>query len=219
MKGKKKAILIIVGALLIILVLYLIQRYIYRFDIEEIKTFVRSFGILGPLVLIVLMTMTIVVSPLASLPFWFASLALFGFLQTCLIVLASHSAGSTINFLIAQRWGRPVVAKLVGKKGIEKIDNVTEIIGLKMLFIARLFGGASADYVSYAAGLTSMKFKPYILISVFVSIPMICLNVFLLDRVLNLNPLFLAVLVPLGYALALVFPLVVYKWPKKSSKI
>jgi len=85
-----------------------------------------------------------------------------------------------------------------------------------MLFIARLFGGASADYVSYAAGLTSMKFKPYLIISVFTSIPVICLNLYLLDKVLTFNPLFIAILAPLGYALALVFPLVVYKWPKKK---
>ncbi len=86
-----------------------------------------------------------------------------------------------------------------------------------MLFIARLFGGASADYVSYAAGLTSMEFKPYLIISVFAAIPMICLNVFVLGKVLTLKPLYIALLTPIGYVLALVFPLVVYKWPKKKK--
>ncbi len=217
MKPRKKAILLVAGVLLIIFALYYIQKNIISIDIEEIKAFVNSFGILGPLVLIALITLTIIISPLASLPFWFASLALFGYWQTCFYILVSHGAGSAIDFLIAQRWGRPVVAKLVGKKGIDKIDNITEIIGLKMLFIARLIGGASADYVSYAAGLTSMEFKPYLIISVFVAIPMIFLNVYLLDKILTLNPFFIAVLAPIGYVLALVFPLVVYKWPKKKK--
>ena len=89
-------------------------------------------------------------------------------------------------------------------------------VGLKVLFIARLVGGASADYVSYAAGLTSMEFKPYLIISVFAAIPMICLHLYLLDKILTFNPLFIAILAPLSYALAFVFPLVVYKWPKKK---
>jgi len=99
---------------------------------------------------------------------------------------------------------------------MEKIDEVTKIIGLKMLFIARLAGGASADYVSYAAGLTSMEFKPYLVISVFAAIPMICLNLYLLDKVLAIQPILIAFLAPFGWLLALVFPLVVYKWPKKK---
>lgn len=215
MKLKKLAAWI-VAALLVIAGLLLLQRITYRFDAEEIKAFVRSFGILGPAVLMILMILTIIISPLASLPFWLASIALYGNWQTCLFIFISNSVGVAVNFLIAKHWGRPVVAKLVGKKGVEKIDNVTEIIGLKMLFIARLFGGASADYVSYAAGLTAMEFRPYLLISVFVSIPMICLNVFLLGKVLMLKPLYIALLAPVGYILALVFPLVVYKWPKKK---
>lgn len=214
---KKKIIFLAAIAIAIIFILYLIHEETFRIDTEQIKAFIRSFGILGPIVLVVLITATIVISPLASLPFWFASLALFGYWSTCFYIIISNSVGSAINFLIAQKWGRPVVAKLVGKKGIEKIDGVTEIIGLKMLFIARLFGGASADYVSYAAGLTAMKFRPYLLISIFVAMPMIFLNVYLLDKVLDLNPVYIALLAPLGYVLALVFPLVVYKWPKKKS--
>lgn len=215
---KKKIILLATIAVAIIFILYLIHEETFKIDTEQIKAFIRSFGILGPIVLVVLITTTIVISPLASLPFWFTGLALFGYWQTCFYIIISNSVGSAINFLIAQKWGRPVVAKLVGKKGIEKIDGVTEIIGLKMLFIARLFGGASADYVSYAAGLTAMKFRPYLLISIFVAMPMIFLNVYLLDKVLDLNPVYIALLAPLGYVLALVFPLVVYKWPKKKSK-
>ncbi|NIT04012.1 hypothetical protein GTO10_03740 [Candidatus Saccharibacteria bacterium] len=218
MKAKKKATLLVTGAILLILALYYLQRNIISLNIEEIKAFVNSFGILGPLVLTALITLTIVISPIASLPFWFVSLALFGYLVTFLIIFAAHCFGSAINFKIAQKWGRPIVAKLVGKKGIEQIDEVTKIIGLKMLFIARLFGGASADYVSYAAGLTSMEFKPYLIISVFAAIPMIFLNVYFLDRILTINPLLIAVLAPLGYVLALVFPLVVYKWPKKRKE-
>jgi len=218
MKGKKKIASLLVAITLLVILIYLLQKRIVDIDTQQIKEFIRSFGILGPIVLVVLITATIIISPLASLPFWFASLALFGFWLTCFFIIISNSIGSVINFLIAQKWGRPVVARLVGKKGIEKIDGVTEIIGLKMLFIARLFGGASADYVSYAAGLTAMKFRPYFMISIFVAMPMIFLNIFFLDKILTFNPLFIAVLAPLGYVLALVFPLVVYKWPKKKSK-
>jgi len=218
MKAKKKAFLLVLASLLLILALYYLQRNVYRFKIEEIKEFVNSFGILGPLVITALITLTIIVSPLASLPFWLASIALFGFFQTSLFILTAHSLGSAVNFKIAQRWGRPVVIKLVGKKAIEQIDEVTQIIGFKMLFLARLFGGASADYVSYAAGLTAMAFKPYLIISILAAIPMIFLNVYFLDRVYAFKPIFLTFFVPLGYLLALVFPLVVYKWPKKTKK-
>lgn len=210
--------IILTGVLLaLVLLLVFIQKQTLQLDIRHLKEFIRSFGALGPIVFITLNIISIVFSPLTSFPFWVASLALFGFLPTCFYIMVGNSAGSIINFLIAKRFGRPLVANLVGKKGIEKIDEITEMVGLKTLFLARLVGGAATDYVSYAAGLTSMKFKQYTLISIFVTIPMILLNVYLLNRALAFKPIYILILGAWGYILAIIFPLLVYK-KKKDRK-
>lgn len=213
---RKKIIWLAAFIALIAFILYFIHRQSFYFDVERIKEFVLTFGALGPIILIVINIGTIVFSPLTSFPFWLASLTLYGFWLTCFYVLIAGVGGAVANFLIARRFGRPIVAKLVGKKGIKMIDEFTEIVGLKTLFIARIFGSAATDYISYAAGLTSMPFKPYFLISFFVPIPGTILNIYVVDKALNLKPLYFLLFVVWGYVLAVGIPLIVYYTGCKS---
>jgi len=215
---ERKIIFGLIVVALIILGLFWLQKQTLQIDVEKLKSFILSFGALGSVIFILFSVFSVVFSPLTAFPFWLASLALFGFWSTFFYILISNSLGSVINFLIAKRFGRPLVAKFVGQKSVKKIDEFSEVMGLKVLFIARLFGGAATDYISYAAGLTSMKFKPYLWISLFVPIPMTFLNVYLIDQALMLKTVYIAFLGILGYILAMLFPILVYKKVKKRKK-
>lgn len=216
--NKKKLLWIIPIVFLILLIFYLIHKTTLNYSAAEIKIFIRSLGFLGPFIFIILNIATIIFSPLTSFPLWIASLSLYGYFPTVIYVIISNSGGSVINFYLARRFGRPLVEKLAGKDLIKKIDEFAEIAGYDTLFVARLFGGATNDYISYAAGLTSMRFKPYFLISLFINIPSIFINLLLLRKAIALNPFFIALFGAWIYILAVIFPLFIFKMKKNQAK-
>jgi uncharacterized membrane protein YdjX (TVP38/TMEM64 family) len=201
--------------LVIILSLYYLQEWFPQLKTAEVREFIRSFGLLGPIVFMVLNILSIVFAPLTALPFWAASLALFGFWPTLLYIFISFQGGAIANFWIARKWGRPAVRRFVGKKGLENVDEMTEIVGLPILLLIRLIGGASSDYVAYASGLTNMKFKPYFLITLFASPPATFLNVYVIDQALDLKPTYLILGIGV-YLLTIFLPLGVYQRQRKK---
>jgi uncharacterized membrane protein YdjX (TVP38/TMEM64 family) len=212
---KKKLFLIVLGFILLVLIGYFIQQSL-RIDVGQLKEFILSLGVFGPLMIIFLVIVSMVVSPIAAFPIWLASLALYGFWPTLIYVLLANNLGSVINFYISRCWGRPVVTKFVGQKGMEKIDEIAEVVGLEILILGRVLGGASGDYLSYAAGLTKIEFKPYILITIFGTIPPITLNILLIYRALVINPIYLILLAAIGYPLAFLLPVLIYRRRIKS---
>ena len=70
-------------------------------------------------------------------------------------------AGAAICFFIAKYFGREVVEKLTSKTALNSVDGFFNRYGKYAILIARLLPFVSFDIVSYAAGLTSMKFWPF----------------------------------------------------------
>ncbi|MBU0975583.1 MAG: VTT domain-containing protein [Patescibacteria group bacterium] len=154
------------GTILIILTILIVLGILSNnISVEEAQSWVSSFGILSPIILVILCIASIVLSPLVVTPFWIASIKLFGFFPSLLYISIANIIGHSANFWIARIWGRPVVRKLVGEKGIKEIDSFSQVIGRKVLIFLRIIGGPAADYISYAAGFTNMKFSSYVLIT------------------------------------------------------
>ncbi|MBR1418970.1 MAG: TVP38/TMEM64 family protein, partial [Synergistaceae bacterium] len=64
-------------------------------------------------------------------------------------------------FYIAKILGRDAVTHLVSQASLNSIDKFFERYGVHSILIARLLPFISFDLVSYAAGLTAMKFWPF----------------------------------------------------------
>lgn len=137
---------------------------------EKVRQLLTSYGPTGPLVFIFLMLATHIFSPISSSPFLFAGFYAFGENVVLLMTAASILAAIT-NFWIARVWGRGFVARLVGQGNVNKIDKFTKNYGLWTIFFLRVFLGGLHDFISYAAGLTRIRFVPYFLISVAGTVP------------------------------------------------
>ena len=70
-------------------------------------------------------------------------------------------AGAALCFFIAKFLGRDVVERLTSKYAIDSIDEFFDKYGKYTILVCRLLPFISFDIVSYAAGLTSMKFLPF----------------------------------------------------------
>lgn len=161
--SKANLFLIVIAVILI----YLLSTSISR---EALQDTLQSWGALGPLIFGLLMLITYVFAPLSGTPFILAGFYLYGPKVVFFTSIAAWIS-SIINFWIARQWGRPLVGKLVGVRNIKKIDKLTKNYGLLFLFFLRVFIGSFHDFVSYAAGLTPMKFSRYFLATTLGMIP------------------------------------------------
>lgn len=137
---------------------------------ETIRTTVQSTGIFAPLILSLFMLLTYIIAPISNAPFLYTGFYLYG-KDVLFFAYGTAFIASIINFWIARIWGRSLVEKLAGKSILEKVDKLTVNYGLPTLFVTRLFLGGEHDVISYTAGLTSIKFYPYLIISTLASIP------------------------------------------------
>ncbi|MBV5278053.1 MAG: TVP38/TMEM64 family protein, partial [Campylobacteraceae bacterium] len=131
-------------------------------DIEKIKAYILSFGLLAPLVSFGLMVFQSVLAPLPAFLITFANAALFGWVYGAILSWVSAMAGALLCFYIAKILGREVVEKLTSKMALEIVDTFFAKHGVYAILIARLLPFISFDIVSYAAGLTSMRLGSFL---------------------------------------------------------
>lgn len=162
-----KARLVLWSMIAVSIALYFLGKEIPE---QTIQRLVQGTGSWAPVFFILLHSISIIIAPISGLPFLVAGFYLFG--ETTIIYMYfSAVVGFVVNFYIAKRWGRSLVVRLIGRESIDKVDKLAREYGVITLLFLRLLWGGIADYVSYAYGLTSMKFKTYILISTIASIP------------------------------------------------
>lgn len=154
-------------SLALTIILFIIIYFIGRLIPESaIKSFINAAGPFGPLVLGLLLLLTYIVAPLSGSPFLFVGFYSYGLgivYLTTFVTLVS----SLTNFFIARKWGRDLVKELATYEGMKKIDKLAENYGLVTLLFLRILEGGISDFVSYSAGLTNIKFRPYFLVSTF----------------------------------------------------
>ncbi|MBI2592821.1 MAG: TVP38/TMEM64 family protein [Candidatus Colwellbacteria bacterium] len=163
------------------------------FQSEEVKSYINYAGVLATVVYAILYLLTLIFAPITGLPFWITGVGLFGIFKTVIITYLVAMIGSVINFFISRKFGRPLLAKLVGEGGVQRIDRLTKNFGTETLILTRLFQGFIFEWISYAAGLTNINFKKYLLITLFASIPLNLISLFLGLQISNLAQLFITI--------------------------
>jgi uncharacterized membrane protein YdjX (TVP38/TMEM64 family) len=138
-------------------------RIIASLDIEALKAYILSFGPWAAVVSFALMVLQSLAAPLPAFLITFANAALFGWVRGAILSWTSAMAGASLCFGIARLYGREVVVKFTGTKAIQATDQFFEKYGTNSVLIARLLPFMPFDIVSYAAGLTPMKFWPFFL--------------------------------------------------------
>lgn len=129
-----------------------------RADIGGMRTYLLGFGIWAPIVSMVLMVFQSLASPLPAFVITFANAWVFGWVKGALYSWTGAMIGAAVCYWIAKAFGRPMVEKFVGKKALAATDHFFEKYGKDSVMIARLLPIVPFDYISYAAGLTTMGF-------------------------------------------------------------
>jgi len=130
-----------------------------------------SYGLWGPLVSLGIMVLQGILAPIPAFVVTFANGLAFGAFAGWLISLIGHALASSVCFIVARQLGRRRVESLVTKRGLVAADRWLERWGSQAVFLTRLVPGISFDGISYAAGLTSISFKRFLVATTLGVIP------------------------------------------------
>ncbi|MCA9392031.1 TVP38/TMEM64 family protein [candidate division WWE3 bacterium] len=164
----------VILVVLIIVFVLVISSFVTK---DWMINLVESLGPLGPLGVVIYVVISHILTPVAGSPGIVLSVGLFGILETMVLTYVGGLISATIAFFISKKLGRPIVRRLAGEDTFKEIDNLVDVFDEKLLVVARLFGFPLFDVVSYAAGLTPLSYKNYMIITVIVSaIPSFTVN-------------------------------------------
>ena len=173
--NKKTIARIILGLAIVLIVgLYILNpqvnskiNYIFMLfssmSVESIIGYIRSFGPYAVAVSFFLMVFQSVAAPLPAFLITFANAAIWGWWRGAILSWSSAMAGAILCFMIARIAGRDVVEKLTTKFAMDSIEQYFERHGKHTILICRLLPFVSFDFVSYAAGLTSMSMAAFLI--------------------------------------------------------
>lgn len=130
-------------------------------DFGVMREFIADYGAYAAAVSFFLMIFQSVAAPLPAFVITLANANLFGWVKGAILSWSSAMAGAALCFYISRVLGRNAAEKLTSRAGLQSVDKFFDRYGTHSILIARLLPFISFDLVSYAAGLTSMRFWPF----------------------------------------------------------
>jgi uncharacterized membrane protein YdjX (TVP38/TMEM64 family) len=127
----------------------------------RVQEWLAAAGPLAPLLLIAMMTTAVVVTPIPSLPIDLAAGAYFGSLLGTLYTVTGALIGGAICFGVARYLGAGAVERFA-KGHIQLCGQCSDRLLTGVVVVARLLPIVSFDLVSYAAGLTRMSARRFV---------------------------------------------------------
>ena len=166
------------GMLWIIAILGAVYYYItVGISIEDIRAYLEGLGLWSGLVFIIAYTVrpliffpTSIMTPLSAI--------LFGPIMGWLYTYIGENLSATVAFFAARYFGRNFV-KENENAFIQKYDKKLKTNGFETVLILRLIPLFPFDFVNYASGLSSIKYRHYIFATLLGVIPGLTAYIFL----------------------------------------
>ena len=131
-------------------------------DQERIRTWVQRFGILGPIVLILVMAVQIFLLFIPNLLLFVIAIMVYGPIWGTLISLIGVTASSSLGYYIGNKLGPRAIDRFVSQKAQDKVAFFVRRYGTKAIFVFRL-SSLSSDALGFVAGILEMSYKKFVL--------------------------------------------------------
>ncbi len=137
-------------------------------DRERLQQTLEGAGALAPLLYVGLLIVQAVVAPLPAPALAIVGGYGFGVVEGFFLTWLGSLAGGVISFGISRRFGRKFVAE---NARAVRLDRFVEEHGAVLIFVLRLIPLVSFDAISYAAGLSSIGFRAFLLATALGMVP------------------------------------------------
>lgn len=131
--------------------------------LETLQAYVHQFGLWSPVLFVVVCALSTVLAPLSAGSVFVASGILFEPGVGFWLCFVGSLLGCSINFWLSRKLGRKLALRLVGRSSLRTLDRWTKRLqhqnGLLLMILVMPL---SQDLVSYAVGLTQVKFTEFL---------------------------------------------------------
>lgn len=147
---------------------------------DQLRAQLKSYGALAPVVYIALYALQIVIAPIPGAALAYAAGYVFGAVPATIYSITGILIGSAFGFLLARRFGMPLIEKMAPKSWIERWSNLSQVNSTFTWFLLML--APTADVFYFIAGLTRLSFRRFMLIVLLGRLPGIILSSWLGDN-------------------------------------
>ncbi len=140
-------------------------------DQARIRAWIAGFGPWAPLAAVVFVALKVLAAPIPGQIVGTVNGYLFGTFWGTVYSLVGMSIGTVIALAIGRYAGRPVVARLVGEKRMQRWDGLARERGLVFFTLIYLLPFTPDDIISYLAGMTSLSLRRVLFWSILARTP------------------------------------------------
>ena len=131
--------------------------------LENLQAQVQRFGPWSPILFVVVCALSMILAPLSAGSVFVASGVLFGQVVGFWLCFLGSLLGCSINFWLSRKLGRKMALRIVGRSSLRALDRWTHRLqSQRGLLFMILVMPLSQDLVSYAVGLTQVKFMNFL---------------------------------------------------------
>lgn len=174
---RRNLLLLIVAGLVLAGAALIYLRYGAALRPEEVRDALLRLGPLGPLVQIAVLGGVLTVPLVPATIFQVAGGWAFGKLLGFVYTMLGDALGATLGFWIARRWGERVLRRWLSPSSLAQVQRLAGRMSWRAVMVLRLLPGPAYTMVSLAAGISPLRFGPYLLGSVIGVAPWIALLV------------------------------------------
>lgn len=131
-------------------------------DEERIEAWVAQFGIFGPIVIILVMTVQMFMFVVPNVLLMMIAIISYGPFWGSVISVAGVFTASSLGYFIGCKLSPVTLERFVSERNQKKISEFLHDYGIGAIVVTRLFS-FSNDALSFVAGILQMKYHRYIL--------------------------------------------------------
>jgi uncharacterized membrane protein YdjX (TVP38/TMEM64 family) len=160
--SKLKKILL---AIAFVTIFYLIVALaLQTIGLENAQLFVKKAGAWAPVVFIALCAVSLIIAPLSGSSLFVVGGTLFGKHNAFLLSYIASILGCSTNFWISRKFGRKVAQRFIGKANLDELDKfINKLKSSRSILYMIVIMPLSQDIVSYAIGLTKIKYTHFLI--------------------------------------------------------
>lgn len=180
-ENRRRVIISILKILILIVIVIGIPLYVYFFkqdwltqfkDFNDVVSYLKDYKMESVPIYIGLQVIQIVISIIPGQGFQLAAGYLYTFFPALLLSVIGALIGTALSFFLARWLGSDFVHLFFGReKTSEYVKKLNSKRAYTAVFLIYLIPGLPKDIVSYAAGVSEMEFKPFILLSLVGRLP------------------------------------------------
>ena len=172
---KKRWMKAVLGLIGLIAILYwrvqIVEMISMIGDRDAIAEFLQQYGVLGPVILFIILVLQVFLAVIPGHAFIVAGGYIYGLVMGALITQISTVIASQLAFLLARRYGRPLVDRMAPAHIIDHWNKLAERQGGLFFFFSFILPIFPNDLMSFIAGLSAIKPRKFFLANFFGRLP------------------------------------------------